>query len=124
LLIGELARISGMSKDGIRHYEEVGLIRSTERRAGSRVYREYDGSAVKRIEQVRQAQQLGLSLKEIGPILDAYTDREVTPAETVAFLEERLAAVRRKIEELRAIETFIDQKLARYRTMEPEALAR
>jgi MerR family transcriptional regulator, copper efflux regulator len=114
MLIGELARISGMSKDGIRHYEEVGLIRSTERRAGSRVYREYDAAAVARIEQVRQAQRLGLSLREIVPLLDAYADREVTLAETVAFLEERLAVVRGKVDELREIENFIVQKLERY----------
>jgi DNA-binding transcriptional MerR regulator len=118
MLIGELARISGMSKDGIRHYEEIGLIRSTERQAGSRVYRDYDASAIKRIERVHQAQQLGLALKEIGPILDAYGEREVTPTETVVFLEERLDIVRGKLAELRKIEDFILQKLERYRTAE------
>jgi len=118
MLIGELSRITGMSKDGIRHYEETGLIRSSERRAGSRVYRDYDAVAIKRIEQVRQAQQLGLTLKEIGPILDAYADREVTVPETIVFLEERLDIVRGKLAELRKIEAFICQKLAHYRTAE------
>ena len=121
MLIGELARISGMSKDGIRHYDEIGLIRSTERRAGSRVYRDYDASAIQRIEHVRQAQQLGLSLKEIGPILDTYGQRDVTAAETVSFLEERLDIVRGKLAELRKIEDFILQKLDRYRSSETKS---
>ena len=116
MLIGELSRISGMSKDGLRHYEEIGLIRSTARQAGSRVYRDYDASVLTRIEQVRQAQQFGMSLKEIGPLLDAYAVRGATVLETIAFLEERLAIVQSKLEELRGIEAFIAKKLQRYRT--------
>ena len=116
MLIGELSRISGLSKDGIRHYEQAGIIRSTARQAGSRTYRDYDAGAVKRIEQVRQAQQLGLSLKEIGPLLDVYAERGATTAETITFLEERLAIVRAKLEELRGIEDFIATKLQRYRS--------
>ncbi|TAM50553.1 MAG: MerR family transcriptional regulator [Paraburkholderia sp.] len=46
MLISKLATLSGLSKDGIRHYEELGLIRSTARQAGSRTYREYDTDAL------------------------------------------------------------------------------
>ena len=31
MLIGELAKVSGLSKDGIRHYEAMGLIASAPR---------------------------------------------------------------------------------------------
>lgn len=72
MLIHEIARMAGMSKDGIRHYEEMGLIASSPRQAGSRTYRDYDASVLRTIEHVRQAQRLGFSLAEIGPILDAY----------------------------------------------------
>ncbi|WP_210253203.1 MerR family transcriptional regulator [Beijerinckia sp. L45] len=40
MLINDVARMAGMSKDGIRHYEEMGLISSSARQAGSRVYRD------------------------------------------------------------------------------------
>ena len=69
MLINEVAKISGMSKDGIRHYEELGLIKSVPRTAGSRTYRDYDASVVETIEKVRGAQRLGFSLKEIGALL-------------------------------------------------------
>ncbi len=115
MFVNEIARITEMSKDGIRHYEELGLISSSPRQAGSRTYRDYDPSVLKRIEQIRQAQQLGLSLKEIGPLLDMHGSREISNEETVAFLEERRSVIGKKIAELRAIETFIDQKIERYR---------
>ncbi len=68
MLINEIAKMAGLSKDGIRHYEELGLITSTPRQAGSRTYREYDLSVVKTIENIRALQRLGLSLNEIGPL--------------------------------------------------------
>jgi DNA-binding transcriptional MerR regulator len=115
MLINEVARMAGMSKDGIRHYEEMGLISSTPRRAGSRTYRDYDASVLGIIEHVRQAQRLGFSLAEIGPLLAAYRSSEPTPEQTVHFLEERLSVIRAKQAELREVESFIETKIERYR---------
>jgi DNA-binding transcriptional MerR regulator len=115
MLINEIARIAGMSKDGIRHYEEMGLISSSARQAGSRVYRDYDPAVLEIIEQVRQAQNLGFSLKEIQPLLKAYGSATLTAEQTVDFLEQRLSVIRTKQEELRQIEAFICSKLDRYR---------
>lgn len=117
MLIGELAKLAGMSKDGIRHYEELGIIHSRPKTAGSRTYRDYAANCLGRIEQARQAQQLGLSLKEIGPLLESLGERDITPDETVEFLQERLSVVQEKISELRKIEDFIEQKLARYQAV-------
>jgi DNA-binding transcriptional MerR regulator len=117
MLINEVARIAGMSKDGVRHYEDMGLIGSRPRRTGSRTYRDYDPAVLETIEQVRQAQRLGFSLKEIGPLLKAYGTANLTAEETVAFLEQRLRAIREKQAELRQVEDFICSKLDRYRHM-------
>jgi len=115
MLIHEIARISGLSKDGVRHYEAMGLIASSPKQAGSRVYRDYDPAVLDTIEQVRQAQNLGFSLKEIEPLLKAYGSATLTAEQTIAFLEQRLAVVREKQEQLRRIEAFICTKLDRYR---------
>lgn len=115
MLINEVARIAGLSKDGIRHYEAMGLIASTARQAGSRVYRDYDPAVLDMIEKVRQAQRLGFSLKEIGPLLKAHGVANLSPEDTVAFLEARLAVIREKLAALREVEDFICAKLGRYR---------
>jgi MerR family copper efflux transcriptional regulator len=116
MLIGELAKLTGMSKDGIRHYEQLGLLASVPREAGNRTYRDYDASALELVERVRQAQRLGLSLAEIAPLLDAYGKRTPSKEETIHFLQDRLNAVRAKIEALRDVEVYIVTKLKRYRT--------
>lgn len=117
MLINEVARIAGMSKDGIRHYEEIGLITSSPREAGSRTYRDYDPAVLDTIEKVRQAQRLGFSLKEIVPLLKAHGDANLTAEATVAFLENRLVAIYEKQAALRDVEDFISTKLAGYRAM-------
>jgi DNA-binding transcriptional MerR regulator len=117
MLINEIARIAGMSKDGIRHYEEMGLITSSARQAGSRIYRDYDVAVLETIEQVRQAQRLGFSLKEIGPLLKAHGSGGITLEETVSFLEDRLTVIHEKQTELCEVEDFISKKLERYRRM-------
>ncbi|KRB60012.1 MerR family transcriptional regulator [Rhizobium sp. Root708] len=116
MFISEVASIAEMSKDGIRHYEELGLITSTPVQAGSRIYRDYDTSVLKTIEQVRQAQQLGMSLKEIAPLLKVYGDKALSDAETVAFLEDRKRIIRQRISDLRKIEKFIDTKIEHYKS--------
>ena len=116
MLINEVAKISGMSKDGIRHYEELGLIKSAPRTAGSRTYRDYGASVVETIEKVRGAQRLGFSLKEIGALLKSYAENPPSTPETVKFLEARLVIIREKIASLREVEDFICRKLERYRT--------
>jgi MerR family copper efflux transcriptional regulator len=116
MLIGEIAKITGLSKDGIRHYEHLGLIGSVPRRAGSKVYRDYDPSVLDMIDQIRGAQHyLRLSLKEIGPLLKAITDSPPTDAERLDYLEERLAFVRNKITTLREVEDHISEKVGRLR---------
>lgn len=118
MLISEIAQLAGLSKDGIRHYEELGLITSAPRSAGSRTYRDYDASVLDTIEQVRNAQRLGFSLKEIAPLLKAYRDAPPSAEQTVAFLEARLVIIQEKIAALREVETFIGEKLTRYRAAE------
>lgn len=117
MLISEIAQLAGLSKDGIRHYEELGLIASAARSAGSRTYRDYDASVLDTIEQIRNAQRLGFSLKEIAPLLKAYRDAPPSAEQTVTFLEARLAVIHEKIAALREVEAFIDAKLARYRAV-------
>ncbi|MGF1518891.1 MAG: MerR family DNA-binding transcriptional regulator [Nodosilinea sp.] len=40
MLIGELAKQTGLSKDTIRFYEKMGLIAASHRPAGTRFYKE------------------------------------------------------------------------------------
>ncbi|RXS70823.1 MerR family transcriptional regulator [Streptomyces sp. TM32] len=68
MLIGEVARRSGVSARMLRHYESLGLVRPSGRTGSG--YREYSGEDIQRIFHIESLRSLGLSLREIGRALD------------------------------------------------------
>jgi DNA-binding transcriptional MerR regulator len=66
LRIGELARISGVSADTLRHYERKGLLTS---RRSPNGYRAYPHQAVDRVMLIRNALAIGFGLDELARIL-------------------------------------------------------
>lgn len=74
LKIGELASKSGVSVDTARYYEKRRLIGSITRTSGG--YRLFAPETVERIKFIRNAQELGFSLAEIGVLLRAENAEE------------------------------------------------
>ncbi|GGW64816.1 MerR family transcriptional regulator [Streptomyces lucensis JCM 4490] len=103
MLIGEVARRSGVSPRMLRHYDALGLVRPTGRSVGG--YREYSAEDVRRIFHVESLRSLGLSLKQIGRALQ---DPEFTPSALVGDLirwtEDRLERERELLQRLRAVD--------------------
>jgi MerR family Zn(II)-responsive transcriptional regulator of zntA len=64
---GELARLSGVSRDTLRHYERNGLLRTPFRSANG--YRVFPTEALQRIRLIRGALSIGFTVKELGRIL-------------------------------------------------------
>ncbi|MER7174050.1 MerR family transcriptional regulator, partial [Streptomyces mesophilus] len=91
MLIGEVARRSGVSARMLRHYESLGLLRPSARTGTG--YREYSAEDIRRIFHIESLRSLGLSLREIGRALD---DPGFTPAtlvvDLIAQTRERIAA--------------------------------
>ncbi|MEV7858715.1 MerR family transcriptional regulator [Streptomyces hirsutus] len=103
MLIGEVARRSGVSARMLRHYESLGLVRPSGRTGSG--YREYSGEDIRRIFHVESLRSLGLSLREIGRALE---DPGFTPSALVGDLirqtRERIAAETEMLTRLRRIE--------------------
>ncbi|AXE89201.1 MerR family transcriptional regulator [Streptomyces sp. Go-475] len=103
MLIGEVARHSGVSPRMLRHYDALGLVRPTGRTVGG--YRQYSAEDIRRIFHVESLRSLGLSLKQIGRALE---DPAFTPSALVSDLirwtEERLERERELLERLRAVD--------------------
>lgn len=103
MLIGEVARRSGVSARMLRHYESLGLVRPSGRTGSG--YREYSGADIQRIFHIESLRSLGLSLREIGRALD---DPGFTPSVLVADLirqtRERIATETELLTRLRRID--------------------
>ncbi|AQU70559.1 MerR family transcriptional regulator [Streptomyces niveus] len=103
MLIGEVARRSGVSARMLRHYESLGLVRPSGRTGSG--YREYSGADIRRIFHIESLRSLGLSLREVGRALD---DPGFTPSALVGDLvrrtRERIAAETELLTRLRRID--------------------
>jgi len=115
--IGELAREFGMTTRAIRFYEDCGLLRPE--RAGSK--RVYTAGDRVRLALTLRGKRLGLKLAEVKDLLDMYDSRRDTEPQLRRFLdvlarqraqlEERLADVRRTLDEVLAEQAAAQRQL-------------
>lgn len=111
--IGELADRSGLTRDAIRYYEDVGVLPEAERSDGG--YRLYGPEDADRLAFVGRAQALGLTLEEIAEVLDLVDEGREPCVHVRLRLEQRLRETRTRIAELRALEGRLEEGLARAR---------
>ena len=101
--IGELAQMSGLSASRIRFYEAQGLIRQVQRQANG--YRRYPPQVLQTLQIIQCAQQAGFSLEELKQLLPDTV--------TGAFKhDELLLSLRRKIEQIEAMQLHLAQTKA------------
>lgn len=89
--IGELARAVGLGSVTVRYYESMGLLPRPKRTPAN--YRIYGTDDAKRLEFIRKAKRLGLSLEEIKSILQLHDRREPTCRHVRRLLDEKLLHV-------------------------------
>ena len=70
--IGELAARSGVTPDALRYYERLGLLQAPQRTRGR--FRVYAPETLDRLQFIKQAQTVGLTLHEIGELV-GYQDQ-------------------------------------------------
>ncbi|GAA1578753.1 MerR family transcriptional regulator [Streptomyces globosus] len=109
MLIGDVARRSGVSARMLRHYESLGLVRPEVRTASG--YREYSDADIRRIFHIESLRSLGLSLRDVGRALD---DPGFAPA---GLVEDLIDRTRERI----AAETELLTRLSRIGAAEPAA---
>lgn len=107
MTIGKVAREAGVGVETVRFYERKGLINKP-RRPSNGGYRTYPSNAVERIQFIRQAQELGFSLREIKELLSL----QANPATDCSDVQERAQIkrneVKGKIAQLRKIQKALD----------------
>jgi MerR family transcriptional regulator, repressor of the yfmOP operon len=134
LRIGEVARRLGVTTRTIRYYEEIGLLGSAgEREAGQ--HRAYGEDEVDRLrDALRLKSLLGLTLEELGELLEAEEARaarreewqhaDPDPArrrelldEALTYVERQLGLVRRRREEIDGLESELVERRDRIRNL-------
>jgi MerR family transcriptional regulator, thiopeptide resistance regulator len=104
--VGELARATGLTVRTLHHYDDIGLVRASERTPAG--HRRYTAADVRRLYRVRALRGLGLSLDDVATALERTADDDLTTLRDLltaqltelAARAERISALRRQIGEL------------------------
>jgi MerR family copper efflux transcriptional regulator len=106
LTIGQVAKKAGVNIQTIRYYERRNLLPEPSR--GESGYRHYEEETVRHIRFIRNAKELGFSLKEIGELLSLRLDPGGMSAAVKELAKEKLADIEGKIDTLQRMHTALD----------------
>ncbi len=110
LTVGQVAEQLGITVRTLHHYDEIGLLRPSERSASG--YRLYTDADVTRLQHVVVYRRLGFTLEDVALLLQ-------DPQSVVEHLRRQRAVVAHRLEELQDLVTAIDRALEREMDNQP-----
>ncbi|MEH2256314.1 heavy metal-responsive transcriptional regulator [Nostoc sp.] len=115
LLIGQVTDLTGIPIRTIRYYESLGLINSLRRTEGG--FRQFSLDVLTRLAFIKRAQNLGLSLEEIGNILLVYDQGQTPCGEIKEKLEDKVLQIDRQIDQLLTLRSEIKGLLSGWKNI-------
>jgi MerR family transcriptional regulator, copper efflux regulator len=113
MLIGELSKQTGLSKDTIRFYEKLGLISAVSNDVSTKSYKKYSLETIERLSTIVQGKGLGFTLSEIKQLLDEWGEGEISKRDLIEIVERKIEEVIKKKQQLESIETYLVNKLSK-----------
>jgi len=98
LLIGDVAKRTGLTPATIRYYESIGLLSAPPRSGAG--YRRYGETTLHELDFIKKAQGLGFSLDEVQEILRLSRRGQAPCAHVLDLAKRHLAAVEERIAQL------------------------
>lgn len=105
--IGDIAKIYNIGVDAIRYYEEKGLIFPAR---GENRYRYYNSHTIWRMNTILNLRSLGFSVERVREYFEHRTVEQ-----TELLLEEELQTIQKKLDELSALRSVVDEQLSTIR---------
>ncbi|MHB1245415.1 MAG: Cu(I)-responsive transcriptional regulator [Sulfuriferula sp.] len=105
--IGGAAQASGVSAKMIRHYEAIGLITKPARTFSN--YRTYSERDIHTLRFIKQARNLGFSMKQISVLLSLWQNRERPSREVKSVALQHIQELDAKIAEMQAMKATLER---------------
>src|SRR5680860_1332161 len=118
MLIGEVARRSGVAAKTLRYYEDIGVLDAPTRTSSG--YREFQSGVLDRLAFIRSAQAIGLSLGEIRSIVALRDDGQTPCGHVLELLRTRSTEIDRTIRELSALRRELSRLVERAQDLDPD----
>lgn len=110
MLIGEVVKKTGFSRDTIRFYEKKGLLTVGRTDSEWNNYKEYDDQALRRLFLIKKCKEFGFTLNEIREILDLVEVEKATCMTMSDTVKKKLSHIDQKIKELEQMKKMIKDK--------------
>jgi len=107
LSIGVLSKRTGVNIETIRYYERIGLLPAPPRSPGG--YRVYSAMHTERLQFVRRARDLGLSLDEVRRLLSLADNKSSSCRKVHDLAAHHLADIRGRIADLERMERVLSR---------------
>jgi MerR family copper efflux transcriptional regulator len=112
MLISEFARVTGLTRDTVRFYARLGLLRpETSRKGGRHPYSVFTDTDVRAAEVIRISQSLGMSLKEIAAFNEERREGQLTSERRVEIMSAQLVSLEAKATELAMMIGYVRAKI-------------
>lgn len=119
MLIGQLSKRSGCSRDTIRYYEKIGLLVLPKEARLDNNYKDYPETALQTLKAICKYKQLGFTLEEIRELLVLQSIKVLDIAKLTKMIELKITGVDAEIEKLHHARLQLNrqlQSLARKKT--------
>jgi DNA-binding transcriptional MerR regulator len=103
MLIGELSKKTGFSRDTIRYYEKLGLIGIKRRERRENNYKEYPDTILRKLNSIQSLKDFGFTLSEISGLLELMDENVATCDYVSELVGQKTELIDRKIAELQLI---------------------
>jgi DNA-binding transcriptional MerR regulator len=107
MLIGQLVRETGLSKDTIRFYEKHGLIKVSRKERRDNNYKEYSNEILNKLFTIKRLKGFGFTLNEIADLLGMIEMNEASCKNVSAKISEKVKLLDERIREIIDIRTLL-----------------
>ena len=112
MLISDFARVTGLTRDTVRFYARLGLLRPrTNGKGGRHPYSVFTDEDVRAAEVIRVAQSLGMSLKEIAAFTEERRKGRLTSERRTEIMSVQLVSLEAKATELEVMISYVRAKI-------------
>ncbi len=110
MLIGQLSKLSGFSRDTIRYYEKIGLIEINSKHKRDNNYKDYPEELLHTLNAIRKYKELGFTLEEIRELLVLQSIKVLDVAKLSQLIDIKITGVDEEIEKLHAMRMQLNKE--------------
>jgi DNA-binding transcriptional MerR regulator len=111
MLIGELSKKTGLSRDTIRFYEKNGLLPIERHSRRSNNYKEYSEAVCERLLFISKVKNFGFTLREAAEFIYVLESTTPTCGNILTIVDAKVADIESKISELQNFRKMLIEKV-------------